>query len=518
MRVRFCHACLTILPLIAACGPSQSGPGSSEGSDADSALAADTRPALVAWGSDAARQLGLDRTWTADLDTMVKYRVVRVLAPYSKTFFFLDGGVQRGITYEAFREFEQYLNKELKTGRRPVHVILIPTARDYLLQGLVDGRGDIAAGGLTITPARQEIVDFSDPFTANVREVVVSGPGAPPLSSLDDLAGQSILVRRSSSYFESLTALNESFEAAGRPPMILRPAAENLEDEDLMEMVNAGLVPIVIVDEHKAELWAQVLDAIIVHPGLAVRSGGRTAWAFRKNSPQLAAVVNRFVARNPEGSYLFNVLFQRYWKNTQWVRNAGSARERERYLAVVELFRRYAGEYGFPYLLMVAQGYQESGLDQSVRSHAGAVGIMQLLPSTAADPNVGIPDISTAETNIHAGMKYMEFIRRRYFADAAIPEREQILFSIAAYNAGPNRIQRLREVAAERGLNPNLWFRNVELVVAETVGRETIQYVDNIFKYYTAYSMIAEQEAAREKLEAEAEEAAVEARQEASGG
>jgi len=170
----------------------------------------------------------------------------------------------------------------------------------------------------------------------------------------------------------------------------------------------------------------------------------------------------------------------------------------------VDLFKRYAGEYGFPYLLMMAQGYQESGLDQNVRSPAGAVGIMQLLPSTAADPNVGISDIHATEDNVHAGVKYMEFLRRRYFTDDAIDELDRMMFTIAAYNAGPARIQRLRGVAAERGLDPDVWFRNVELIVAEKVGRETIQYVDNIYKYYAAYSMIAAEEEAKAEARREA--------------
>ena len=499
MRIRRRYLSLAIAALLAACGSRDA--GSRAGEDA---AVADTASDLLAWGSDAAQQLHLDRTGTADLDSMVHYRVIRVLVPFSRTNYFLDAGKQRGITYEAFREFEKFLNEELGTGARRVHVILIPTPRDHLLTGLVEGRGDIAAAGLTITPERQAIVDFSKPFSTEVREVVVTGPGALPLESLDDLAGREVWVRRSSSYYESLVALNASFEAAGRAPIALVPADEHMEDEDLLEMVNAGLIPVIVVDQHKAELWAEVLDAIEVHSDLAVRTGGHVAWAFRKNSPQLADVVNRFVSRNRQGSYLFNVLWKRYWGDAEWIRNAASESEMERFREVIDPFQRYAAEYGFPYLLMMAQGYQESGLDQSVRSSAGAVGIMQLLPSTAADPNVGIPDISTVESNIHAGIKYMEFLRRRYFSDDTLDEFNSLLFAIAAYNAGPARIQRLRGIAADRGLDPDVWFRNVELVVAEKVGRETIQYVDNIYKYYAAYGMVAAQEEARARARREA--------------
>jgi len=494
---------------VGACGSPDGGLGEADEEDQqafDSASVADTAPDLLAWGSEAAQQLRLDETWTFDLDSLVQYRAIRVLVPFSRTYYFLDGGLQRGITCEAFREFEKYLNEELGSrGARRVHAILIPTPRDHLLTGLVEGRGDIAAAGLTITPEREAIVDFSEPFSTELREVVVTGPAAPLLESPDDLAGKEIWVRRSSSYYESLVALTAALEASGKPPIELTLVDDHLEDEDLLEMVNAGLLPFIVVDEHKAELWAEVFDAITVRSDLAVREGGQLAWAFRKNSPQLKEVVNRFVSRNKKGSHLFNVLWKRYWGDAEWIRNATSESEMERYRAVVDLFRRYAGEYGFPHLLMMAQGYQESGLDQSVRSRAGAVGIMQLLPSTAADPNVGITDISTAEDNVHAGVRYMEFLRRRYFTDGEIDELDSMMFTIAAYNAGPARIQRLRGVAAERGLDPDVWFRNVELIVAEKVGRETISYVDNIYKYYAAYGMIAAEEEAKAKARREAE-------------
>ncbi len=506
MRVRSSRLTLAGALLVGACGGPDGGPGEAEVQAYDSAAVADTAPDLLAWGSEAAQQLRLDQTWTADLDSMAKYGAIRVLVPFNRTYYFLDGGVQRGVIYEVFREFEKYLNQELGTGgAHRIHAILIPTPRDHLLTGLVEGRGDIAAAGLTITPERREIVDFSEPFSTELREVVVTGPSAAAVESLDDLAGREIWVRRSSSYYESLAALNRTFEAAGKPPMTLNPADEHMEDEDLLEMVNAGLITMVVVDEHKAELWAEVFDAITVRSDLAVRTGGQVAWAFRKNSPQLKAVVDRFVSRNQQGSYLFNVLWKRYWGDAEWIRNATSESEMERYRAVMDLFRRYAREYGFPYLLMMAQGYQESGLDQTVQSDAGAVGIMQLLPSTAADPNVGIPDISTTENNVHAGVKYMEFLRRRYFSDEGLDELDSMIFTIAAYNAGPARIQRLRGVAADRGLDPDVWFRNVELIVAEKVGRETISYVDNIYKYYAAYGMIAAEEEAKAEARREAE-------------
>ncbi|MBW2429358.1 MAG: transporter substrate-binding domain-containing protein, partial [Deltaproteobacteria bacterium] len=237
-----------------------------------------------------------------------------------------------------------------------VRVIMIPTARDELFSGLVAGRGDIALGNITVTPERLKIVDFSDPFAKNVKEIVVAGKVAPVLNNLDDLAGRKVFVRTSSSYYESLKDLNEEVERSGRKPMDLLPADESFEDEDLLEMANAGLISFIVVDEHKAAAWEPVFENV--------------------------------------------------------------------------------------------------------------------------------------EHNIHAGVKYLRFIKDRYFEKEPMNEANRMLFTFASYNAGPARVAKLRLEAEKKGFDPNVWFRNVEIVAAKRIGRETVQYVSNIYKYYTAYRLI----------------------------
>ena len=434
----------------------------------------------------------LHEAWTGDFDGMRERRVIRVLTVFAKGLYFLDGVDQRGATYELVRMFEDDLNEKLDTGLLKIHVLVIPVTRDRLLPALAAGYGDIAASNLTITPERLETVDFSDPFLTGVNEVVVTGPGAPALASLDELAGQEIHVRPSSSYFQSLTRLNESFRDAGRPEMTLTPAAAYLEDEDLLEMVNAGLLPMVVVDDTKANFWAQVFDDLTPRADLAVNTGGDIAWAVRKDSPELRGVINDFVQTHRQGSLMGNIVLNRYLKSTKWVENSLSAVDLDRFQQTVEFFQRYGTEYDFDWLMMAAQGYQESRLDQSVRSPVGAIGVMQLMPSTAADPNVGIPNVEDLENNIHAGVKYMRFLRDRYFGDDEIDDLNQMLLSFAGYNGGPNRIVRLRGETADIGLDPNVWFGNVEVVVSKRIGRETTQYVSNIYKYYIAYRLIAD--------------------------
>ncbi len=436
--------------------------------------------------------LGLNEKWTGDFDGIVERRKIRALVAFNKMFYFLDGPTQRGVAYELLKEFETFVNKRLKTRTLKIRMIFIPVGRDELLPALVEGRGDIAAANLTITKDRQRIVAFSDPFLKDVSEVLVTGSAAPKVSAVDDLSGKEIHVRPSASYFESLTRLNASFRQRGRPEVKIIPAEEYLEDGDLLEMVNAGLMPMVIVDSHKAQFWQGIFDNITVHSEIAINTGGHIAWAFRKQSPKLEAMANEFVKGHKKGTLLGNILYKRYLRNNKWVRNSLTDVDLQRFKDMVALFKRYAGQYDFDWLMLAAQGYQESGLDQSKKSPAGAIGVMQLLPSTAADRNVNIPNIEELENNIHAGAKYMRFLHDRYFANDELDELNRHLFAFAAYNAGPARIARLRTEATALGLNPNEWFDHVEVVAAKRIGRETVQYVSNIYKYYVAYRLIAD--------------------------
>ncbi|GAB4231243.1 MAG: lytic transglycosylase F [Kiloniellaceae bacterium] len=447
------------------------------------------------------------KQWTGDLDGMVERRVIRMLVPYSKTFYFLDGASQRGITYEASRAFEKQLNEKLKTRTLRVEVAIIPTPFDRLVSGVAEGYGDIAAGNLTITEGRLALVDFTDPLYSGVSEVVVTAKSVPPIESEADLAGREIHVRQSSSYHESLLALNARLEAAGKAPVDIRLANELLDDEDLLEMVHAEMIPAVLVDRHQVGFWSEVMDNLQIHEAVPLREGGAIAWAIRKDSPQLAAALNDFVKSARKGTLLGNVLIKRYFGTTKWAGRALSEDGLDRFHKTAPLFQEYAEDYDFDWLLLIAQAYQESGLDQTVKSQAGAVGIMQVLPSTAADPNVGIKNIDQIDNNIHAGAKYMRFMLDHYMHPQDLDALNRGLFALASYNAGPNRIARLRQKAAEQGYNPNLWFHNVEHVVAKEVGREPVRYVSNIFKYYIAYQgSMKKLQARREILSGEAPE------------
>jgi membrane-bound lytic murein transglycosylase MltF len=439
----------------------------------------------------------LDHTWTGDFDGMVERRLVRVLTVFQPGGYFLDGPRERGMTYDLVKMFETFLNERLGTGHVKLHVVLIPVEFDQLLEGLTQGYGDIAAAGLSVTPGRDELVDFGLPLSREIREVLITGPASPEVKTLDDLSGKSVYIKPGSSYRESLEQLNESFRNAGTAEVEILDAPPLLQDVDLLEMVSAGLLPMIVMDDYKARFWADILDGLKVREDVVIQSGRQIAWAFREQSPLLEAEVNEFVREHRQGSLMGNILIKRYLKNTQWVNNALDPKELSRFKETLEFFKRYAGMYDFDHLMLAAQGYQESRLDQRVRSSAGAIGIMQLLSSTASDPNVAIPDIENVESNIHAGTKYLNFLRTRYFDDPELDAFNRALLSFAAYNAGPARVRGLRRKAREAGLDPNRWFNNVELIAAKEIGRETVQYVSNIYKYYLAYRLITDRETAR---------------------
>ena len=464
--------------------------------------AAATAQAPAESPSEAATKQFIVNKWTGDFDGMVKRRQIRVLVPYSKTLYFVDRGQQRGLAYDAFRLFEEDLNKRLKKTNVKVHVVFLPEARGDLITALREGRGDVAMGYVTITPERLKEVDFSVPTSTNVSEIVVTAPGNPPVATPQDLSGREVYIRKASSYDESVQTLNAELKKAGKPLVKVRYAPDNLEAEDILEMVNAGLVPATIVDDNRARFWQQVFTKITLNTGAALRTGGQLGWMIRKNSPQLKKELDAFLGRYPEGSATRNTLLAKYLKNAKYVKNATSREEQAKFDQAVALFKKYCKEYDMDTLLMAAQGYQESRLDQSAKSPVGAVGVMQVMPATGKELKVG--DIHEIDPNIHAGVKYVRFMLDKYYGNEPMDALNKGLFTFASYNAGPGRIAQLRRIAKERGLNPNVWFNNVELIASEKIGRETVTYVSNIYKYYLAYQLVLEQRQERDAAREEA--------------
>ena len=481
--------------MVAACGGGQA--PSNQNATQSSAGASDSAPAAVSQVADPDTPEGrlLARPWIGDLDGMLERRYLRILVIPDKMNFFFDGSQMRGATYDAMKEFERFVNTKFRKRQTPIALVFVPMRRNEIVHALVEGKGDIAAGNLGISDARREMVDFSVPARDHVKLIPVGGPDAPAINSLEDLAGKTVYIPKASAIAEVVEKLNDKFRTAGRAPIVIEAADENLEPSDILEMVNAGIVPLTLADSLAAEFWAKVFNQLHPYSDVVLTESGATGWAIRKGSPKLKAAVDEFVKTHGEGTVFGNTLLRTYLGNTKWVRNATAGRERQKFEEMVRLFRKYGDQADLPYLLVTAQAYQESGLDQSARSPVGAVGVMQIKPSTAAGKPIEVRNVEKLENNIKAGTKYLRFLVDQYYADEPMDRVTKGLFAIASYNAGPARIRQLRKKAEAQGLDPNRWFNNVELVAAREIGRETVQYVANIYKYYLAYKMLTEQEA-----------------------
>jgi membrane-bound lytic murein transglycosylase MltF len=457
-----------------------------------------------AMSKQAVRQLEIsNKPWTGDFDQMLERRVIRVLVPYSRSLYFNDKGHERGITADTVRDFERWINKKYaKTlGKRSLTIVIIPTTRNKLLPDVAKGMGDIAAANLTVTEDRLKVVDFASPADyPATKELVVTGPKSPTIAITDDLSGKTVHVRKASSYYESLEVLNGRFQKDGKPKVTMALVPDALEDEDMMEMLSAGLLEVIIVDDWKAKMWAQILPKIKVNERIAVREGGKIGWAIRKGSSKLEEEILGFYRGYLKKEGVAAYRLKQYMSRIKQIKDPTATAEWKRFEETVALFEKYGQKYNFDPLMLAAQGYQESQLDQNKKSRVGAIGVMQVMPATGSALKVG--DIRVIEPNIHAGAKYMDQLMTRYFSDANFTENNRTLFAFASYNCGPGNVSKMRKEAAKRGLDPDMWFNNVEIVTAQKIGMETTTYVRNIYKYYVAY-----------KLQTEARETARKARE-----
>ncbi len=489
------------LPLVLSCSKKAAPPAATEQAaqpetPSSSPGTSDDQPPAPA--NDVALPKAFGRS-TTDLDDMLKRRNIRALVMINPIGFFYDKGHPQGVMYEALEEFQKFVNAKYKTGSMKVTVTFIPLRPDQLEAALNQGVGDMIAMGIVVTPDREQRVAFSTPLWTNLSQVVVTGPGLDSVATLADMGGKEIYVNPLTTYYANLQKANDELKKAGKTPFILKAADKNLTEDDLVQMVNAGLIPATVTTNQRAALWTQVLDHIKAPPDTVIASGQQVAWVMRKNNPQLKQLVDEFLSTHAQGTSFGNTLLRRYLQNTKWVKDSTSGTEFKKFQTNLALFQKYAGEYDFDYLMIAAQGYQESLLDQSKRNPSGAVGIMQVIPKYAAANPINVPNVSKAEDNIHAGVKMLRNIDDKYFNDPKIDQLNKTLFVFASYNAGPNRIARLRQEASDMGLDPNVWFGNVELAVAKDIGQETVTYVSNIYKYYIAYKLALQQRDLRQQ-------------------
>jgi len=435
--------------------------------------------------------LGLGKPQFGDLDSMVVRRRIRALVPYTYLYYSINLQKRSGIAFEALTIFENSINKQLRLKPHQVRIIFIPVNRNQVIPLLQKGYADLAFAGMTITEERKKKVDFSIPSISGLKEIVVGGPKSPKLNSLADLSGQEIYLREGSSYESAAIKLSDSLEKTGLKPIIIKTLDPYLEAEDILEMVNSGVIPFSAMVEDVAELWENVMPNLVLYDKIPLAKNISYGWVFRKDSPKLKKAADLFLEKNAKGTLIGNTLYNKYVKNASLLPKIYTKKTFSKVNVLKAPFLKYADRYELDWLLLVAQGYQESGLNQALVSNKGAVGVMQVLPRTAAGKPFFIRNINQVDNNVHAGAKYMRYLIDRYFTDPGIDKLNRHLLALAAYNAGPGRVAELRKKAKAKGLNPNLWFDNVEIIAAQDIGQETVQYVSNIYKFYASYRALS---------------------------
>jgi membrane-bound lytic murein transglycosylase MltF len=422
-------------------------------------------------------------SFTGDLAELKKRRIIRVLVSYNKTNFFTTPKGFRGVEHDLLKAYEAYLNSGPKKQRYPTHLMFIPMTFGEIIEKLSNGYGDIAASGLTVTPKRAELVDFTEPYLTNINEILVSHSHSKKIDNLKDLSGKQVIVVANSSYLTHLKTINTLIENAGYKTIKIIIADKELEAEDLLKMVNEGIHDYTIVDNHLALIWQDVLKNIVLSPKIIFSKSTNIAWATQKNLPQLKASLNSFIKKHAkQGRLLGNSVYKRYFKDSYWLKKPLTHDLLDKVDCLQYYFEYYGEFYDIDWQLIAAQAYQESHFSQHKKSSAGAIGIMQVKPSTAKGKHINIPNIKNIKNNIHAGIKYLSFLKERYFSGRKYNKEEQTNFALAAYNAGPAKILKLQKIAKERGLNPYIWFYHVETIAREKIGLETVNYVANIQK------------------------------------
>jgi membrane-bound lytic murein transglycosylase F len=427
-----------------------------------------------------------DKAYKADLDEIKKRDVLRVLTRNTATTYFVYRGEQLGFEYELMQNFAKELGVRLE--------IVVPPTREALAQYLAEGKGDIAAAGLTITDERKKDFEFGAPYNM-VDELLVVPATDTTTKTLADLKGQKIAVRKSSSYFATLEKLKaqNGFEIEVVP--------EDVETEEIIDGVANGKYKATVADSNIVEV--ELTYSSKIRGAGPIGELRQIGWMVRKDQPQLKAALDAHVKKTYKGMF-YNMMVTKYFKNTKQMKAAASANEKDlagKISLYDDLAKKYAKQYSFDWRLVLAQMYQESHFDPAAKSWVGALGLMQVMPRTAKD--LKIENVVDPDQGVHAGVKLMDRYAKM-FTSPEVKEKDRIRFALAAYNCGPGHVIDARRVAADLKLNPNKWFGNVEkamLLLSKPEHakkarygycrcEEPVNYVSQIQTRYDSYSKL----------------------------
>lgn len=423
-------------------------------------------------------------TQVRDLTQIRGSKVLRVLVNQSRNSSGQVRGEAIGAEYHRLHAFENYLNGFAAKGQ-PIKLKIIPRAKEQLLGALQRGEGDLVAPGELMQLRPSASVTTSGPVVANVPFVLVASKGGRRYARVEQLAGKTLALASGSAAGLAVEQLNTQLAARKLAPIKVEWVDPSLAVEDVMEMVQAGIYPMTVMELPIAERWAKVMPKLRVERRVAFSAPGSMSWYVRRDAPLLSASVDRFLASYKAPADI-DAAFVKVYRGLYKVHYPLARADRQRLEQLRPVLQRHARQQNMDWLNLAALAFKESQLDPTAKGASGATGLLQITPSAAR--RVGVGNIQQLDNNVQAGARYLALIRRKFFSSNKLNERERMAFTLAAYNMGPERVQAMRKEARKRGLNPNQWFFQTERIAMEQMGMGAVSYVNSVNKYYLAFA------------------------------
>jgi membrane-bound lytic murein transglycosylase MltF len=424
----------------------------------------------------------LSKATLGDLDRILKARYLRVLTTKNPYDYYAHNGEMKGVQYEMVREFVKHLNKKYITeGELKIAFEMIPVDFDQLVPLLNSGKADMIAVGLTRTSKRGSWLSFTVPYQV-VDDVIVTRAEL----ANEPWKGKTFQVQAGSSYLDALSK--------GEKSVKVREVDANLNAENMMELVSLKSADYTLVNSYWAETIGKRFPNLVILKDRPFRKKVAISWAARKKSLHLLRELNAFMPQVRKGTLLGNTFGHKYFDDLSRLQSADFNWAAQRISKYDDSLKKYGNKFGFDWRLLAAQCLQESRFNQEIENKWGAIGLFQIKQTTANEPYVAVGPIRGTENfdnNIHAGVKYLSWLKKSFFDSlAGAAEEEKLRLMLAAYNAGPGRVKEAIEKATEMGLNPGVWFRNVELAMLEIGAPEPVIYVSEINKHYVGYLLL----------------------------
>lgn len=420
-----------------------------------------------------------------------------VLTQSSTNSYFLYKGEAMGFEYELIREFASDLGVELE--------MRIANDINSIFDELHSGEVDLVAANLTVTSERSKRIAFTEPFIYS-RQVLVQRRSntddynTPLIRNPIDLAGKNVYVHRNSSFFSRLKNLSDEIGET----INLVDAPGDIDPEQLIRLVAEGHIEYTIADEHVAKLNQGYYPSIDIET--AVSFPQKIAWACRKDSPLLLRTLNNWLAQSKQSS-LMAILYHKYFKSIknqqERVKSSFSSLSGGQISPYDELIKKYSMLLGWDWRLIAAQMAQESSFKINARSWAGAFGLMQLMPATAAQ--FGVDSASGAEDQIRAAVHYMMWLNT-YWENEIPDDEERVKFVLASYNVGLGHVIDARNLTENHGGDSTLWDDHVDYFLRNKSANEfqnsewvkygycrceePVEYVSKILDRYAHYTKL----------------------------